>query len=466
MRVLVVGPSEGEIGRAADYAAARGIKVERAESNARALELLRQAVFFDAVLCDIACGVPDLIRRMFAERLITPVVACGIGNNVEAAVAAIAAGAREYLPLPPDIDAIAEILRSLTSEKHALIAQDPRMLATVRRAAQIAGSEASVLIFGQSGTGKEVLARFIHRRSRRAKGAFVAVNCAAIPENLLESELFGHEKGAFSGAIARRMGRFEAAHGGTLLLDEISEMDLRLQAKLLRAIQEREIDPLGASRPVKVDVRVIATTNRDLKQEIAAGRFREDLFYRLNVVSLEVPPLRTRPLDVRALASHFAHHFAALNGLPFRPLSQAALRRLESHAWPGNVRELENIIHRAVILAEGEEIGEEVIEVGAGEEAAPSASMPRPAVHEMTAEPMMAAPDNPISALVGRTVEDVERDLILETLNKTFGNRTHAASMLGISIRALRNKLREYAAQGVPVPPPPAGVAMQAAETF
>lgn len=464
MRVLVVGPAEGEIGRAAEYAATRGIRVERAENIARALELLRQAVFFDAVLCDIACGVPDLIRRMFAERLITPVVACGVGNNVEAAVAAIGAGAREYLPLPPDIDAIVEILRSLTCEKHALIAQDPRMLATVRRAAQIAGSEASVLISGQSGTGKEVLARFIHRRSRRARGPFVAVNCAAIPENLLESELFGHEKGAFSGAIARRMGRFEAANGGTLLLDEISEMDLRLQAKLLRAIQEREIDPLGASRPVRVDVRVIATTNRDLRREIAAGRFREDLFYRLNVVSLEVPPLKARPLDVRALAIHFVHYFAALNGIPFRPLSAAALRRLEAYGWPGNVRELENIIHRAVILSEGDEIGEEVIEVGGGGDPASGPEEGGRGTGEAAAE--VTGGDNPISALVGRTVEDVERDLILETLNKTFGNRTHAASMLGISIRALRNKLREYAAQGVPVPPPPAGVAMQAAETF
>jgi two-component system response regulator FlrC len=464
MRVLVVGPADGEVGRAAEYAASRGIKVERAESIERALDLLRQAVFFDAVLCDISCGVPDLIRRMFSERLITPVVACGVGNNVEAAVAAIAAGAREYLPLPPDIDAIVEILRSLTCEKHVLIAQDPRMLAAVRRAAQIASSDASVLISGQSGTGKEVLARFIHRRSRRAKGPFVAVNCAAIPENLLESELFGHEKGAFSGAIARRMGRFEAAHGGTLLLDEISEMDLRLQAKLLRAIQEREIDPLGASRPVRIDVRVIATTNRDLRKEIAAGRFREDLFYRLNVVSLEVPPLKERKLDVRSLAIHFAHYFASLNGLPFRPLSAAALRRLESYDWPGNVRELENIIHRSVILSEGEEITEEAIEVGGGREPPAEAAEARPAIGSVSGE--AARTDNPISALVGRTVEDVERDLILETLNKTFGNRTHAASMLGISIRALRNKLREYAAQGVPVPPPPAGVAMQGAETF
>ncbi len=241
-------------------------------------------------------------------------------------------GAREFLPLPPDPDLIAAILQAASGESHALVARDPAMLATLRRAEQVAAAEASVLITGESGTGKEVLARHIHRRSRRAAGPFVALNCAAIPENLLESEMFGHEQGAFSGAAARRVGKFEAADGGTLLLDEISEMDVRLQAKLLRAIQEREIDRLGGTGPVRVNVRILATSNRDLLAECAAGRFREDLYFRLNVVSLRIPPLRERPGDIAALADHYARHYAEVNGLPVRPLSALA------HAAPGGAR--------------------------------------------------------------------------------------------------------------------------------
>jgi len=317
----------------------------------------------------------------------------------------------------------------------------------VKRAEQVAGAEASVMILGESGTGKEVMARHIHRRSRRSGGPFVALNCAAIPENLLESELFGHEKGAFSGAVARRVGKFEAADGGTLLLDEISEMDVRLQAKLLRALQEREIDRLGGSAPVRVNVRILATTNRDLASEAARGGFREDLYFRLNVVSLHVPPLRERPGDVAALAEHFARRYAEVNGLAYRPVSHAAQRLLLAHGWRGNVRELENTIHRAVLLAEGEEIGAEAIELGS-----PGA---RPATPDQTA----AARAGGIAGLVGRRMEEVERDLILETLGHTLGNRTHAATILGISIRALRNKLRDYAANGAAVPPPPAGLA-------
>jgi DNA-binding NtrC family response regulator len=352
------------------------------------------------------------------------------------------AGAREFLPLPPDADLIAAILEAAAGESHVLIAHDPAMLACVRRAEHIARAEASVFITGETGTGKEVLARHIHRRSRRAGGPFVALNCAAIPENLLESELFGHEKGAFSGAVARRVGRFEAAHGGTLLLDEIAELDIRLQAKLLRAVQEREITRLGGNDTVKVDVRILAATHRDPGAEVARGRFREDLFFRLNVVSLAIPPLRARPADIAALANHFARKFAEVNALPRRPLSSAAERRLLSHHWRGNVRELENVIHRAVILAGGAEIGPDSIELGP--EAAP--------INQTTA-------GGGVSGLVGRRINEVERDLIIETLGHTLGNRTHAATILGISIRALRNKLREYADQGVPVPPPATGLA-------
>ena len=436
MRVLIIGSLSGELGQAGRIAIARGARLDQADDAAGALAHLRADARIDLVLCDVVHDVGAVVRALAAERIAVPVVACGTGDDPEAAVAAIRAGAHEFLSLPPDPDLIAAILQAAAGETHALIARDPVMEAAIRRAEQVAPSEASVLIGGESGTGKEVLARHVHRRSRRSAGAFVALNCAAIPEALLESELFGHEKGAFSGALARRVGKFEAADGGTLLLDEISEMDVRLQAKLLRAVQEREIDRLGGAGPVKVNVRILATTNRDLLAEVARGTFREDLYFRLNVVSLRVPPLRERPGDVAALAEHFARRYAELNGLPYRPVSPAALVRLTAHGWRGNVRELENTIHRAVLLADGAEIGPEAIEL------APGAGTPPP-----------SSPAG-IAALVGRTMEDVERDLILHTLGHTIGNRTHAATILGISIRALRNKLRDYAAQGALVPPP------------
>jgi DNA-binding NtrC family response regulator len=240
--------------------------------------------------------------------------------------------------------------------------------------------------------------------------------------------------------VARRVGKFEAADGGSLLLDEISEMDIRLQAKLLRALQEKEIDRLGGATPVRVNVRILATTNRDLMAQVQRGAFREDLYFRLNVVSLRIPPMRERPGDIAALAEHFARRYAEVNDLPFRPLSREALLRLTSHTWRGNVRELENAIHRAVLLAEGPAIDPAAIELGS------------PAVNVPSSLTGMAS-------LVGRRMDEVERDLIIETLGHTLGNRTHAATILGISIRALRNKLRDYAAQGIPVPPPAAGVA-------
>ena len=218
-------------------------------------------------------------------------------------------------------------------------------------------SDASVLITGESGTGKEVLARYVHTRSNRSKKPFICVNCAAIPENLLESELFGHEKGAFTGAIARRIGKFEEATGGTLLLDEISEMDVRLQAKLLRAIQERIIDRVGGTRPVPVDIRIIATSNRNLAEAARNGTFREDLLFRLNVVNLKLPPLRERPADVIELAQYFVKKYSEVNGVALRPFSAEARKALSVHRWPGNVRELENTIHRAVLLTTGTEIG-------------------------------------------------------------------------------------------------------------
>jgi len=366
-----------------------------------------------------------------------------VNVSPDRAAQAIRQGAREFLPLPPDADLIAAILEAASGETHRLVARDPAMLDVLARADQVARADASILICGESGTGKEVLARHLHRKSRRAGGAFVALNCAAIPENLLESEMFGHEKGAFSGAIARRIGRFEAADGGTLLLDEISEMDLRLQAKLLRVLQEREIDRLGGSGPVKVDVRILATSNRDLLADVARGTFREDLYFRLNVVSLRLPPLRERPGDIAALAEHFARRYAEANGVAYRPVNAACLTRLRACPWRGNVRELENTIHRAVLLASGDEIGPDAIELLGSEPAAVNRSSQQAA--------------GAFSGLVGRKMEDVERALIIETLHHTLGNRTHAATILGISIRALRNKLRDYSAQGAAVPPPSVG---------
>ncbi len=444
MRLLIIGALSGELARAAQMALSRGASLDQADNAAMAIGMLRRDARVDLVLCDLAAGVPGLLNALAQERIATPVVACGVHADAKDVAAAIKAGALDFLPLPPDPDLIAAILDAAARSSHTMVARDPVTLQTVRRAEQVAGADVSVLITGESGTGKEILARHIHRRSRRSAGAFIALNCAAIPEALLESELFGHEKGAFSGALARRIGKFEAAEGGTLLLDEIGEMDIRLQAKLLRAVQEREIDRVGGAAPVKVDVRILATTNRDLLDEVGKGRFREDLYFRLAVVSLRMPALRERPEDILPIAEHFSRRYAEANGLPQRRLSPAAQRKLLAHGWRGNVRELENAMHRAVLLADGTAIEPEAIEL-TGEPAASRA--------------LAADVATGIGGLVGRRMEEVERDLILETLNHTQGNRTHAATILGISIRALRNKLRDYAAQGMQVAPPAAGVA-------
>ncbi|HBJ92178.1 MAG TPA: sigma-54-dependent Fis family transcriptional regulator, partial [Hyphomonadaceae bacterium] len=249
----------------------------------------------------------------------------------------------------------------VADDERPMIVSDPAMQRVIQLADQIAGSEASVLITGESGVGKEVMARYVHKQSRRASKPFISVNCAAIPENLLESELFGHEKGAFTGAVTRRIGKFEEADGGTLLLDEISEMDARLQAKLLRAIQEREIDRVGGSKPIKVNIRILATSNRNLADAVKEGIFREDLLYRLNVVNLRIPPLRERKLDAVELANYFVEKYAAANGLSGKQLSDEARECVQAHDWPGNVRELENAMHRAVLLSVGDVIDAEAI---------------------------------------------------------------------------------------------------------
>ena len=278
MQLLIIGTLNGQIGAASQMAIQRGAKVEQVDTVEDGLIALRSGKSADLAMIDVMLDVGHFISSLASERITIPVVACGIGNDTKAAVRAIRAGAKEYIPLPPSTDLIAAILEAVAEENHAIIHNDPRMAEVLAMAARVASSTATVLVSGSSGTGKELVARYIHGKSDRRVNRFVAVNCAAIPENLMESELFGHEKGAFTGAIARRIGKFEEAQGGTLLLDEISEMAAHLQAKLLRAIQEREIDRVGGNKPVPVDVRIIATTNRILEEEVAKGTFREDLF--------------------------------------------------------------------------------------------------------------------------------------------------------------------------------------------
>jgi two-component system, response regulator FlrC len=384
----------------------------------------------DLLMVDVVLNIADLVARLELEHIHVPIVACGIENN----------GSEHRR----------DQLRVVTDDAREMIYRDDSMAQVIKLAQQVATSEASVLITGEFGTGKEVLARYLHGRSSRSRKPFISINCAAIPENLLESELFGHEKGSFTGAVARRIGKFEEATGGTLLLDEISEMNVRLQAKLLRAIQELVIDRVGGTRPVPIDIRIIATSNRNLAEAAREGKFREDLLFRLNVVNLKLPPLRERPSDVIELAQFFAKKYAEANGVPVRALSAEARKALAIHRWPGNVRELENTIHRAVLLSSGPEISVDGILTPDG------VRLDQARGSGVAAHAALAA-EQVTRSLVGRTVADVERDLILETLKHCLGNRTHASNILGISIRTLRNKLNEYVAEGVPIPPPGGG---------
>jgi DNA-binding NtrC family response regulator len=448
MRLLIVGQLDGPLGTAGRIATQRGAKVAHIDSIAGALNALRNGQGADLAMCDIALDIAQFIDSLKSERIIIPVVACGIGADASAAVRAIRAGAKEYVPLPPDADLIAAVLQAVAEEDSTFIAQDASMKPLLQMVDRVGASDASILITGESGTGKEVMAHYIHRKSRRAAANFVSVNCAAIPDNLLESELFGHEKGSFTGAIARRVGKFEEANGGTLLLDEISEMDSRLQAKLLRAIQEREIDRVGGTQPIKIDIRLIATSNRNLEEEVKAKRFREDLYFRLNVVTLHLPPLRSRLTDIVRLARHFAEKYAKANGLPERAMSPATIASLQAHHWRGNVRELENTMHRAVLLAQGDMIEPEAIMLS-GQSFAPEISASATETDRHATSRLLATA---MGSLVGRTVADVERDLIIDTLSHCLGNRTHAANILGISIRTLRNKLKQYGDEGLPIP--------------
>lgn len=437
MRLLLIGSMNGQIGAASKIALQKGGSVTLAETVDQALDMLRGGTNADLIMADVKLDIYSLIERLAVERIRVPVVACGVAADARAAVKAIKAGAKEYIPLPPDAEFIGSVLAAFSMQTGAVIYKDAATEKVLQLAKQIAPSTASVLITGESGTGKEVVAKFIHANSKRANAPFVAVNCAAIPENLLESELFGYEKGAFTGAVSRHIGKFEEANGGTLLLDEISEMDIRLQAKLLRVLQERQIDRIGGKKPVDVDVRILATSNRDMRQEVLNKTFREDLYFRLNVVNLALPALRDRKGDILPLAEYFVKKYSELNDLPVKPLAKKTRERLLAYDWRGNVRELENTMHRAVLMSTENEISEDAV-------------LLMPPVEQSTAESPAGT-----DTLVGRTVADVEKDLIISTLKHTLGNRTHAANILGISIRTLRNKLKQYMEEGIDVPPAP-----------
>ncbi len=377
----------------------------------------------------------DNIKRRWDE---LPVLLMTAYGTIEQAVEVIRAGACDYLVKPFEAEVLVRQVRrylSLATEARAEAMQSPAMARVQSLARKVAPSDASVLILGESGCGKEVMARFIHTHSRRGRGPFVAINCAAIPEQMLEAELFGYEKGAFTGAAQSTPGKFEMAQGGTLLLDEISEMDLSLQAKLLRVLQERELERLGGRKTLKLDVRILATSNRNLRQEVGKGRFREDLFYRINVFPLVLPPLRERKEDIPALARIFLKRHGRGNELP--RLSAAALRKLQNHPWPGNVRELENVVQRALILCQGNTIGPADLIL--------DDTVAEPAGEETETRP--AAP-----ARLEDGLRSVEEQIILETLREENGSRVSTAKRLGISPRTLRYKLARMKEAGIALP--------------
>lgn len=410
-----------------------GYGVVTAADGTEALDLLDDAAF-SAVVTDYQMRPMDgftLLTRIRELRPHLPVLLITAHGTIEHAVRCMLEGASDYLVKPFAAPVLVERLQKLipapSQSLHDVVIADPSTVELVTLAGRVAASDATVLISGESGTGKEVLARAVHAQSLRRNEAFVAVNCGAIPEALLESELFGHSKGAFTGADRTRRGLFAEADGGTIFLDEIGELPLSLQVKLLRVLQEEEIRPLGESKSRRVDVRVIAATARHLEDEIEAGRFREDLFYRLNVLRIHVPPLRERRQDVPLLVDHFLAHFRDTLGRPVRAIADNALDRLVGYAWPGNVRELENVMERAVILARGDHLT--------------LAELPTNVSHPDPAGSADAGTDLSLR----RARRSAEIQAIRTALRHTGGNRTHAARVLGVSHRALLYKLKEYA---------------------
>lgn len=422
-----------------------GYNVDTASGGNEALEKF-SAKRFDIVISDIRMGQPDgihVLREVKKRSPNTPVVLVTAYGTIDNAVEAMKLGAFDYLIKPFSIEALEDVVKrgidsgSLDKSsvhqrrlKSEIVTRDARMTRLLKIAEEIAASDVTVLIDGESGTGKEMLARFIHARSGRSSGPFVAINCAAIPDGLLESELFGYERGAFTGAINKRNGKFIQAHNGTLLLDEISEMSLPLQAKLLRVLQEREVDTIGGKEPVDVDIRVIATTNKSLKNEVEEGRFREDLYYRLNVFPLTLPPLRERKADIPLLVEHFLKKHRNIGAGGNRPavtgVSEEAMNILVNHEWKGNIRELESTVERAILMADGETLLPDHLIIDGGGRGEQKRAV--------------------ISA--GLSVREMEKSLIMKTLEEVGGNRTKAARLLGIGVRTLRNKLKEYREEG------------------
>lgn len=443
-KILVVDDDTGHRGALITLMGDWGYEMLGAEDGESAIEQCTKRPF-DLVLMDMRMpGVNGIeaLREIKAYNPAIPIVIMTAYSDVENAVEAIKAGAYDYLTKPLDFDDLkltleraldhallrdenAQLRTALASSADAggLIGQSPSMRRLVEMVTTIAPSEATVLIAGESGTGKEVVARMIHANSARATGPYVAINCAALTESLLESELFGHEKGAFTGAEKRREGRFLAANKGTIFLDEIGEIPMPMQAKLLRAIQEREIQRVGGDQAIKVDVRILAATNKDLLRHVEKGAFRQDLYYRLNVVCLQLPPLRERREDIPLLAAHFLKRFAEKNGKSVKGFSPSAMDRLIKHSWPGNVRELENTVERAVVLLMGEYISERelppgLMEQGDGGEFARHAGF------------------------TDMTLEEIERVVVAEALENVGGNKSEAARRLGITRKTLLSKLQ------------------------
>jgi DNA-binding NtrC family response regulator len=444
-RILVVDDEANARTALAELLREEGYVVETAADGFKALPKLEEFAP-DLLLTDLRMPGMDGLELMRKARDLDPetvVVLMTAHGAVDSAVAAMRQGAADYLAKPVNLDELIIVLerelerrrlraeagqlRERLSEKHrisSLIGTSPAMQEVFDTILQVAPSRASVLITGESGTGKELVAAALHEHSPRARGPFVKLHCAALAETLLESELFGHERGSFTGAVARRDGRFQQAHGGTLFLDEIGEISPAIQVKLLRFLQEHEFERVGGNQTIKVDVRVVAATNRDLLARVKQGLFREDLYYRLNVVSIEMPALRTRVSDIPLLATHFLARYAKENGKPITGFADAALERLTRYHWPGNVRELENAIERAVVVCRADKVRPEDLS---------SAIVPA-----QTAE---GAPPIP-----GTTLAELERYAILKTLEQTGGATSRAAEMLGISPRKIQYKLHEYAA--------------------
>ncbi|WIO73443.1 sigma-54 dependent transcriptional regulator [Porticoccaceae bacterium LTM1] len=426
-----------------------GFSVIHACDGKQAMELLRNERV-GLVVSDVQMAAMDghtLLRQIKGRWPELPVVLMTAYGSIERAVDAMRDGAADYLVKPFEAEVLVEMVSRFIVDNSTpagdLVAEDPRTLQLVELAGRVANSDATVMISGESGSGKEVFARLIHNQSPRKENPFIAINCAAIPESMLESVLFGYEKGAFTGAYQSRAGKFEQAQGGTLLLDEISEMDLSLQAKLLRVLQEREVERLGSQKQVKLDVRVLATTNRNLRDEVAEGRFREDLFYRLNVFPLQLPPLRERPFDIAPIARSFVERYApAGSGMQF---SREAEQKLTQYAWPGNVRELENVVQRALILCVGNVIHPQDLHFEHAESAP---------VNQVMAAPVQAAAqvEQESGSQLGNEMKNREQALIIEALEAENGRRKEAAARLGISPRTLRYKLAKLREQGVSIP--------------